>query len=535
MGGAVNAWIAAALATPCLLLLACVSLRLRSRMPALLAFAPLPALLAGLLASYDVPLRIGSARFALVFALDVPGAMLLGAAALLWIVAGVHARGHLVGRPDAGAFVVAWLMTLTGCVGVFLAADVVGFYFLLALLSVGAAGLVLQGQGAQALRAGAIYLGVALFAEAFLLAGLILAVQASPSGSLLIADVAATLASSQSSDLALTLLVVGLGIKAGLVPFHFWMPLAYGAAPVPAAAVLSGAVVKASLLAMVRLLPFDTALPEFGLPLACVGMFGALYGVAVGITRSNAKLVLAYSSVSQMGFVMAIVGMGLATGNAATPLVAAFYAVHHLLVKGALFLCVDAVPATRARAVLVPAGVIALGLAGLPLAGGFVAKYAAKDVFGEGAFATLAVASSVATAWLMCHLLRRLAVDANLSARFSWTWFAMAFACVFVPWWIYVATPIGTASALLAASVLRSSLWPVLAGGALALATVRTGIRWPAVPAGDVGAMLRGLERLAGRIATAFQQGDIVVRRWHVASVALLLIAAAFYWTLRAP
>ncbi|HEY0505808.1 MAG TPA: proton-conducting transporter membrane subunit [Lysobacter sp.] len=528
-----NAWIAAAVAMPCVLLLACVSSRLRSRMPALLAFAPLPALLAALLASHAVPLRIGSARFALVFALDVPGAMLLGAAALLWIVAGANARRYLSGRDDAGAFVVAWLMTLTGCVGAFLAADVVGFYFLLAVLSVGAAGLVLQGQGAQALRAGAIYLGVALFAEAFLLAGLILAVQASPSESL--ADVATTLASSESRDVALVLLILGLGIKAGLVPFHFWMPLAYGAAPVPAAAVLSGAVVKASLLAMVRVLPFDVALPEFGMPLACVGMFGALYGVAIGITQSNPRLVLAYSSVSQMGFVMAIVGMGLATGNAATPLIAAFYAVHHLLVKGTLFLCVDAVPATRARAVLVPAGLIALGLAGLPLTGGFVAKYAAKDIFGEGAFVTLAVASSVATAWLMCHLLRRLAVDANLSARFSWTWFAMAVACVFVPWWIYVATPIGTASALLAAPVSWSSLWPVLAGGALALAMTRTGIRWPAVPAGDVGAMLRTLERVAGRIATTFQQGDIVVRRWHVASVALLLIAAAFYWTLRAP
>jgi len=528
-----NAWIAAALATPLVLLLACLSSRLRSRMPPLLAFAPLPALLAALSGSHEVPLHIGSARFALVFALDVPGAMLLGAAALLWIVAGLHARQYVAGRDDAGAFVVGWLMALTGCVGVFLAADVVGFYFLLAVLSVGAAGLVLQGEGAAALRAGAIYLGVALLAEAFLLAALVLLVQASPTGSLLIADAAATLSSSGTRDVALALLLIGLGMKAGLVPFHFWMPLAYGAAPVPAAAVLSGAAVKASLLAIARFVPFDVALPQFGLPLACVGMFGALYGVAVGITQSNPKVVLAYSSVSQMGFVMSLVGMGLATGNAATPLIATFYAVHHLLVKGTLFLAVDGVPAMRVRQVLVPAGVIALGLAGLPLTGGFVAKYAAKGIFGDGAMAALAVASSVATAWLMFHLLRRLAVGANLSARFSWSWLALACACVLVPWWLYLAIPIGMASSILTATALWASLWPVLVGCALAWATTRAGRALPAVPAGDIGTALGGFERAAGWIAMVFERGDVVVRRWQVASVALLLIAAAFYWTLR--
>ncbi len=119
----------------------------------------------------------------------------------------------------------------------FLAADLVGFYFLLAVLSVGASGLVLQGDGPDALRAGGLYLGLALLAEAFLLAGLVLLAAATPNGSLLIRDAAAALPTSPWRDLTLTLLVIGLGMKAGLVPVHFWMPLAYGAAPMPAAAV----------------------------------------------------------------------------------------------------------------------------------------------------------------------------------------------------------------------------------------------------------------------------------------------------------
>ncbi len=132
-------------------------------------------------------------------------------------------------------------------------------------------------------------------------------------------------------DLTLLLLVVGLGMKAGLLPLHFWMPIAYGAAPIPAAAVMSGAVVKNSASsALVRFLPFDAALPSFGLPLAALGLLGALYGVAIGITQTQPKLVLAYSSVSQMGFLAAVIGMGLSPpATPATALAAAFYAAPH--------------------------------------------------------------------------------------------------------------------------------------------------------------------------------------------------------------
>lgn len=99
----------------------------------------------------------------------------------------------------------------------------------------------------------------------------------------------------------LTLLMLGFGAKIGLVPFHIWMPLAYRAAPIPAVAVLSGAGVKAGVIGLIRFLPMDVAMPEWGAALATAGLISAYCGVAVGITRPNPKTVLAYSSVSQMG------------------------------------------------------------------------------------------------------------------------------------------------------------------------------------------------------------------------------------------
>ena len=201
-------------------------------MPALLWLAPVPALAAALFAADGTLLELGNERLRLTFVLDRPGAVLLGVAAVLWIAAGAYAASFLRGRTDSGRFVVCWLMTLTGCVGVFLAADMVGFYFLLAVLSVGASALVIHDQTPQAWRAGAVYLGLALLAEAFLLGGFVLLAQAMPGGSLLIRDAAAALAGSPWRDLTLALLIAGFGMKAGLVPLHFWMPLAYEAAPI---------------------------------------------------------------------------------------------------------------------------------------------------------------------------------------------------------------------------------------------------------------------------------------------------------------
>ncbi|CAB3767189.1 proton-conducting transporter membrane subunit [Paraburkholderia humisilvae] len=532
-----EALMAAAVGLPLLMLLLCASAPLRRRLPAWFAIAPLPALAAAVCASPSEMLRFGNSRFALRFALDTSGALLLGTAALLWLFAGIFATRVLRDRERIDGFVVCWFMAMTGCVGVFLAADLIGFYLMLAVLSVGASGLVLQGDGPDARYAGALYLGIALLAEAFLLGGLILLAQATPGGSLLIRDAAAALPDSPWRDTTLLLLLIGLAIKAGLVPLHFWMPYAYGAAPTPAAAVLSGAVVKASVIALVRFLPFGNAWPHFGIPLATLGMFGAFYGVAIGITQSQPKIVLAYSSVSQMGFLVAVIGMGLAAGDPATVVAAAYYAAHHLLVKGTLFLAVGVVALTGAgklRWVQVPTAVIALGLGGLPLTGGALAKYAAKDLLGGDLAGSLAVASSVATTLLMLHFLRCLGAiavahsDARAPAPLTGAWLAMVLASLIVPWVLYLNIPIGTLPEALMPAALWSAFWPVLAGAVLAIGWTRWSRAMPSVPAGDVGHLLHGLQRGGVTVARIAVCGDAFVRRWSVSCLTLLLAALLF-------
>ena len=468
-------------------------------------------------------------------ALDVPGAMLLGVAAVLWIAAGLYATAWLRGRTDGGRFALWWLLTLTGSIGVFMAADLVSFYLVFSLVSLAAYGLIVDDGTPRARRYGLIYVALAVLGEAFLLMAFVLLAQATRDDSLLIRDAVAALPASPWRDATLALLILGFGVKIGLVPFHVWMPLAYRAAPIPAAAVLSGAAVKAGVIGLIRFLPLDAALSGWGEALAAAGLFSAFYGVAIGITQSNPKTVLAFSSVSQMGVIAAVLGMGLAAGDGGVALSVGFYAAHHTLVKGALFLAVGVAQTTSARRlwpVLLPAAVLAVGLGGLPLTGGALAKLVVKPALGEGIVGLLATLSSAGTTLLMLHFLRRLvatsARDAPRAAasRLILPWLAMAFASVAVPWALYLTVMGGALSDAFAPASLWSAVWPVLLGGVLAVGLWRWGGSLPEVPEGDVVVLVaedaKGLARATGSM---LERLDGMLRQWPVAGVSLLAVA----------
>jgi multicomponent Na+:H+ antiporter subunit A len=529
--------LAATLGLPLAMLLACLSRKVRDRMLVALAFAPVPALAAALLAVDGAPLVLGDGRVCLTLVLDFPGALVLGVAAALWIAAGLYAANYLRAAPNRGRFAVCWLMAAAGCLGVFVAAEMVSLYFLLALLTLGACGLVLHDETPQAWRSSAIYLALALAGETLLLMGMVMLASASPDGSLLIRDAAAALPSLPQHDLILGLLVAGLGLKAGLFPLHVWMPLAHAAAPVPASAVLSGAVVKVGIIGLGRFVPFDTTLPEWGVALTAAGLFTALYGVAIGMTQSHPKAVLAYSSVSQMGLIIAVLGMGMSAADSTAALAAAYYASHHVLVKGALFLAVGVIAATgvrRAWSIVLPVTVLALSLGGLPLTGGALAKYAVKGPLGEGLAGALANVSAAGTTMLMLHFVHRLrrssAEDpgATAPAGLIVPWVLVAVASIAVPWGMYLSVPSGTLSNPLAPKALWAALWPMLAG-VLVFALTRWGRgRLPRIPQGDIAVAIDAAVRAAPGWGEWLERVDGFLRQWPVAGFSLLALIIMF-------
>lgn len=533
-----TAWLLiATVGVPLAMLLACLWRPARERMLPWLALAAAPGLLAAFVAERDQLLVLGNAQLPLALMLDRAGGLLLGVAALLWVAGGAYAATYQRDQPGRGRFAVCWLMTLAGCLGLFVVADMPGFYALLALLSVGTTGLVMQEGTPRANRAGAIYIGMALLAEGSLLAAFVLIAASAPEHSLLIRDAPAAIVASPWGSAITLLLIGGFGIKAGLVPLHFWIPLAHGAAPVPASALLSGAVVKASVIGLIRFVPIENTPWVVGATVAAIGLLGALYAVAIGITQSHPKTVLAYSSVSQMGVVVAILGMGMAVGDGTARLAATFYASNHVLSKGALFLAVGVAAATGTRrfwSLLLPVAVLSVGLGGLPLSGGALTKHVAKGIMGEGPASVLATLSAIGTTLLMLHFLRCLKSfaspepQARASIGLRWPWLLMAGASLVVPWVLYIREPGYSMPDALSPYALWAALWPIGVGVILALLLARFWELRPRIPEGDVVVVLGPLGRAGAALGRLAEGADTWLRRWSVATTVLLGVALLF-------
>ncbi len=186
--------------------------------------------------------------------------------------------------------------------------------------------------------------------------------------------------------MAVALLVVGFGTKAGLVPFHVWLPDAHAEAPAPVSVLLSGIMIKVALYAMARTISmFFPAVPQLTIFAVALGCLTMLVGVVLALAQDDLKRLLAYSSVSQMGYVLA----GIALGTYLGAYGGLFHLLNHALFKALLFMAAGAlVFATGARRVSELGGLArrmpvtaacflvgALSIAGFPPFNGFWSKF----------------------------------------------------------------------------------------------------------------------------------------------------------------
>ncbi|MET3948175.1 multicomponent Na+:H+ antiporter subunit A [Arthrobacter sp. UYCu512] len=231
---------------------------------------------------------------------------------------------------------------------------------------------------------------------------------------------------------AVLLILVGAITKSALVPFHFWLPGAM-AAPTPVSAYLhAAAMVKAGIYLVARLAPGFTETP-FWLPVVLgLGLATMLVGGYRALRQTDIKLILAYGTVSQLGFLTMVVGLG--TPEAALAGLALLLA--HGLFKATLFLVVgiiDHQAGTRdmrklsgvyrsSRALAIVAAVGAASMAGIPPLAGFVAKESVFEAFVHFS------ADAAAGPWglvLLAGLVLGSILTFAYSARFMWGAFAV--------------------------------------------------------------------------------------------------------------
>ncbi|WP_231627330.1 complex I subunit 5 family protein [Thiohalorhabdus denitrificans] len=331
---------------------------------------------------------------------DPLSVLLLGLTTVVSGAATFYALGYWAGhrdpdgRPDPRerAFWPLWWMLWAGLNALFLAGDAFNAYVALEVLSLAAVALVAVAGDAGALRAALRYLLVSLAGSLAYLAGV--ALLYAEHGLLDLASLAEAVEPGPEAVGALAVITAGLLMKTALFPLHFWLPGAHSRAPGPVSAVLSGLVVKAGFFLLLRYWFWVYGGWEVATGTALIGSLGAvavLWGSVQALAALRLKLLVAYSTVAQLGYLFlafALISEPGVAGNLGQE-GALYLALSHGLAKGGAFLmagtCLWAAGNDRLEGIgdtlrQLPVSTAAFALAGisligLPPTGGFVGKW----------------------------------------------------------------------------------------------------------------------------------------------------------------
>jgi len=339
--------------------------------------------------------------------------------ALLTVVA-VLAVGDRVGRPRG--FIALLLILEAGMAGVFLAADLLLFYVFWEAQLIPAYFLLWQwGEGPKANAAATKFILYTLVGSLLALVGVI-GEYVYGGGGIHTFDLR-TLAAHPPSEAIqfglFFLFALAFAIKVPLFPFHGWLPDAYGVAPVPLLVTFAGVMGKTGAYAMLRilipLLPHPTLTWDWNVVVPVLAVLGIIWGALMALAQQDVKLVIAYSSVSHMGFIV----LGIFAFNQQGQQGAVLQMVNHGIIIAALFLLAAWVAdrtGTRDRARMkdlaprmpVLAGgflVVTLAALGLPMLNSFVGEF--MTLLGAWQFMTwLAVVGSLGLVLTPVYMLR---------------------------------------------------------------------------------------------------------------------------------
>jgi len=295
------------------------------------------------------PLWLGAARFT--FRLDALAAYFLVVIAVVTVPIAFYLPAymeHLCRKVDMRLFWISLSTLLLSMSGVVLAANVLTFLVAWELMSLSSFLLVAADHQPHANRQAAlIYLGATRLGTAFLAGGFLWALALS--GSWTFQDWHFRGAAALGPGI---LLIIGLGVKAGMWPFDLWLPIAHPAAPSPVSALMSGVMVKVAIYMMVRLFLLQPAFnhPALGYILLGLGAISAFWGVLFALLQHDFKRLLAYHTVENVGLILIGVGGSIAAANLGLPVVATlalgaalFHVLNHALFKSLLFLGAGAV------------------------------------------------------------------------------------------------------------------------------------------------------------------------------------------------
>ncbi|MFQ5563718.1 MAG: monovalent cation/H+ antiporter subunit D family protein [Parvularculaceae bacterium] len=353
------------------------------------------------------------------YRIDLANALVLflvsGIAAVIFPFAYDSVRSEIDER-QSPLFYCAMLICIAGLLGVTITGDAFNVFVFLEISSLSTYALVAMGarRDRRALTAAFNYLVMGTIGATFFVIGIGLLYQAT--GTLNMADLHVRLAGQENRvvEAGFAFIVVGIGLKAAMLPMHLWLPNAYTYAPSAVTAFIAATATKVAIYVLVRFF-YSIFSPDFAFMSAAfayvllpLGLIGMVVASLVAVFQDDVKRMLAYSSVAQIGYMLLGVSLGTKEGLTA----ALVHVFNHGLMKGALFMSVACVvlrlgshanEAFHGLGRRMPATTGAFILSGLALVGapgtvGLISKwFLLKAAFGAGQWAAgfLVVASSL--------------------------------------------------------------------------------------------------------------------------------------------
>lgn len=236
-------------------------------------------------------------------------------------------------------------MLIVSLCGIVFFDNLIWIYIFIEMSSFLSAGIVMINDTKENIKAGLKYLLLSILASALFLIGTIILYNIS--GSFNISEI--KLWENTNINMKLVLysfifILVGIGFKSALFPFHIWLPDAHGSAPAPSSAILSSLVLKAYIILFIKLIYItfginlikETRILDIVLYL---GICGMIYGSLLAIIQKDLKRMIAYSSVAQVGYIF----MGIGLGNIEGLIASVFHILAHGVTKATLFLNVGTI------------------------------------------------------------------------------------------------------------------------------------------------------------------------------------------------
>lgn len=314
----------------------------------LLAVWGLKDVFVGMPLKFQIPM-IGP--FVMSFQADSLSAIFVILASFLWMLVSIYSPKYMEYEGKSFMFQLATLISLFAVLGIFLAANLLTMLLFFELMTIASYFWVIHRWDKGSIKAGYFYLFFSIVGG--LLVALGIALMASATESLpLIGSGMVIPTDPKIFTWSIIVLVIGFGIKAGMVPLHLWLPYAHSVAPTPGSALLSGLIIKVGAYGLIRVgemagwgVKLAGDLSMLGSAIIILGTATMLLGVLSALIQSNAKKLLAYHSISQMGYIILGLGVGLYLGSqGGFGLSGAIYhIINHALFKVSLFLGVGVI------------------------------------------------------------------------------------------------------------------------------------------------------------------------------------------------